>query len=66
MLADIETEALEAALESLHDFGPNVRGVTCDVADRVSVARAAEASYEAFGNVACGLQQCRCRWRQRH
>jgi NAD(P)-dependent dehydrogenase (short-subunit alcohol dehydrogenase family) len=51
MLADIETDALAAAVKSLHDFGPNVRGVTCDVADPVSVERAAKASYEAFGNV---------------
>ncbi len=51
MLADIETDALAAAVESLRDFGPDVRGVTCDVADPVSVERAAKASYEAFGNV---------------
>src|SRR5882762_536045 len=51
MLADIETDALAAAVKSLHDFGPDVRGVTCDVADPVSVERAAEASFEAFGNV---------------
>ncbi len=51
MLADIETDALAAAVKSLHEFGPDVRGVTCDVADPVSVERAAEASYEAFGNV---------------
>lgn len=51
MLADIETEALAAAVESLHAFAPNVRGVACDVADPASVARAAEASYAAFGSV---------------
>jgi NAD(P)-dependent dehydrogenase (short-subunit alcohol dehydrogenase family) len=51
MLADVETEALTAAVKSLHDFGPDVRGVTCDVADAASVERAAKASYEAFGNV---------------
>jgi NAD(P)-dependent dehydrogenase (short-subunit alcohol dehydrogenase family) len=51
MLADIETDALAAAVDSLRDFGPDVRGVTCDVADPVSVERAAEASYEAFGKV---------------
>jgi NAD(P)-dependent dehydrogenase (short-subunit alcohol dehydrogenase family) len=51
MLADIETDALTAALDSLHDFGPDVRGVICDVADAASVERAAKASYEAFGNV---------------
>jgi NAD(P)-dependent dehydrogenase (short-subunit alcohol dehydrogenase family) len=51
MLADIETDALAAAVESLNSFGSDVRGVGCDVADPVSVERAAEASYEAFGNV---------------
>jgi NAD(P)-dependent dehydrogenase (short-subunit alcohol dehydrogenase family) len=51
MLADIEAHALAAAVESLRDLGRNVRGVACDVTDSVSVERAAEASYEAFGNV---------------
>jgi len=51
MLADIEGDALAAALESLRDFGPNVRGVACDVADPASVAHAATVSYRAFGNV---------------
>jgi NAD(P)-dependent dehydrogenase (short-subunit alcohol dehydrogenase family) len=51
MLADIETDALAAAVKSLHGVGPDVRGVTCDVADPVSVERAAKASYEAFGSV---------------
>jgi NAD(P)-dependent dehydrogenase (short-subunit alcohol dehydrogenase family) len=51
MLADIETDALAVAVKSLHNFGPNVRSVICDVADPVSVEGAAKASYEAFGNV---------------
>jgi NAD(P)-dependent dehydrogenase (short-subunit alcohol dehydrogenase family) len=51
MLADIETEALAAAVESLHGRGAGVRGVNCDVADPDSVERAAKVSYEAFGNV---------------
>jgi NAD(P)-dependent dehydrogenase (short-subunit alcohol dehydrogenase family) len=51
MLADIETDALTAAVRSLHNLGPDVRGVTCDVTDPVSVERAAKASYEAFGNI---------------
>src|ERR1700752_2420638 len=51
MLADIETDALAAAVKSLDAFGPNVRGVICDVADPVSVGRAAKASYAAFGKV---------------
>jgi NAD(P)-dependent dehydrogenase (short-subunit alcohol dehydrogenase family) len=51
MLADIETEALEAAVKSLGNVGPGVRGVTCDVADALSVERAAQATCQAFGNV---------------
>jgi NAD(P)-dependent dehydrogenase (short-subunit alcohol dehydrogenase family) len=51
MLADIETGALAAEVKSLHNFGPDVRGVTCDVTDPESVERAAAASFEAFGNV---------------
>src|SRR4030088_2113585 len=51
MLADIETDALTAAVNSLHNVGPDVRGIICDVADPVSVERAAEASYQAFGKV---------------
>ena len=51
MLADIETEALAVAVESLQGLGPGARGVACDVADPASVGRAAETSYEAFGNV---------------
>jgi NAD(P)-dependent dehydrogenase (short-subunit alcohol dehydrogenase family) len=51
MLADIDTDALVTAVERLRGFGPDVRGISCDVADPVSVARAASASYEAFGNI---------------
>ena len=51
MLAVVETDALAEAVKSLHDFGPNVRGVACDVADSTSVERAAKASHQAFGNV---------------
>jgi NAD(P)-dependent dehydrogenase (short-subunit alcohol dehydrogenase family) len=51
MLADIEHRALASALKELHDFGPKVRGVSCDVADPDSVERAAHAAFEAFGNV---------------
>jgi NAD(P)-dependent dehydrogenase (short-subunit alcohol dehydrogenase family) len=51
MLADIETEALAAVVKSLGDVGPGVRGVDCDVADALSVERAAQATYRAFGNV---------------
>jgi NAD(P)-dependent dehydrogenase (short-subunit alcohol dehydrogenase family) len=51
MLADIEADALSAAVKSLHNIGPDVRGVTCDVTDPDSVDRAAKACYEAFGRV---------------
>jgi NAD(P)-dependent dehydrogenase (short-subunit alcohol dehydrogenase family) len=51
MLADIETDTLGTAVKSLHNLGADARGVTCDVADPLSVERAAKASYEAFGNV---------------
>jgi NAD(P)-dependent dehydrogenase (short-subunit alcohol dehydrogenase family) len=50
-LADIETDALEAAVKSLHTIGPDVRGVVCDVADPASVDRAASETIQAFGNV---------------
>ncbi len=51
MLADIEADALADAVSSLDRFGPDVRGVVCDVADAESVERAAAASCAAFGNV---------------
>jgi len=51
MLADIEANALKAAVDSLRNVGPEVRGVICDVADPVSVDLAAKASYDAFGSV---------------
>ena len=51
MLADIEMDALVAAVESLRAFAPDVRGVACDVTDPSSVERAAQASYAAFGHV---------------
>jgi NAD(P)-dependent dehydrogenase (short-subunit alcohol dehydrogenase family) len=51
MLADVETEALSAAVNSLHNVGPDVRGIICDVADPASVDRTAQETIEAFGNV---------------
>jgi NAD(P)-dependent dehydrogenase (short-subunit alcohol dehydrogenase family) len=51
MLADIEATALAEAVETLRNRGLEVRGVICDVADPLSVERAAGASYEAFGKV---------------
>ena len=51
MLADIETDALGPAVETLRERRANARGVACDVSDPASVERAAHATYEAFGNV---------------
>jgi NAD(P)-dependent dehydrogenase (short-subunit alcohol dehydrogenase family) len=51
MLADIEAGALEAAVASLNEFGPDISGVICDVADPASVEAAAKASFDAFGKV---------------
>jgi len=51
MLADIEAEALNAAVKGLQGIGPAVRGVACDVSDPGSLERAAKSSYEAFGHV---------------
>jgi NAD(P)-dependent dehydrogenase (short-subunit alcohol dehydrogenase family) len=51
MLGDIETDALKAAVESLRGSKSDVRGIVCDVTDPVSVERAAEASFQAFGKV---------------
>ena len=51
MLADIETDALQAAVKSLQEISPDIDGTICDVADAESVERAARAAFEAFGNV---------------
>src|SRR5712671_4302158 len=51
MLADIEADALQAAVKSLQEISPDVRGTVCDVADAASVERAARASFDAFGRV---------------
>ncbi len=51
MLADIEADALQAAVKSLQEISPDVRGTICDVADAASVERAAQASFDAFGRV---------------
>ena len=52
MLADIENNALTAAVRSLSDAGlKNVSCVTCDVADPIGVEEAAEATFRAFGAV---------------
>jgi NAD(P)-dependent dehydrogenase (short-subunit alcohol dehydrogenase family) len=51
MLADIEAATLQAAVESLREFAPDISATVCDVADPLSVERAAQASFKAFGNV---------------
>jgi NAD(P)-dependent dehydrogenase (short-subunit alcohol dehydrogenase family) len=51
MLADIEADALAAAVEGLRGAGLQVSGTVCDVADPLSVEQAAKATYETFGNV---------------
>jgi NAD(P)-dependent dehydrogenase (short-subunit alcohol dehydrogenase family) len=51
MLADIEADALQAAVESLQEISPDIRGTICDVADAASVERAAQATFNAFGRV---------------
>jgi NAD(P)-dependent dehydrogenase (short-subunit alcohol dehydrogenase family) len=51
MLADIEADALAAAVDGLRGIGPEIRGVACDVADSASLKAAAKATFAAFGNV---------------
>jgi NAD(P)-dependent dehydrogenase (short-subunit alcohol dehydrogenase family) len=51
MLADIEADALQAAVKSLQEISPDISGTVCDVADAASVERAAQASFDAFGRV---------------
>jgi NAD(P)-dependent dehydrogenase (short-subunit alcohol dehydrogenase family) len=51
MLADIESDALAAAVATLHASKANARSIVCDVSDPVSVEQAAQATYAAFGNV---------------
>lgn len=51
MLADIESEALNAAVDGLRALAPSIAGVICDVSDAASVARAAETTFGTFGNV---------------
>ena len=51
MLADIEADALQAAVKSLQEISPDISGTICDVADAASVERAAQASFDAFDRV---------------
>ena len=51
VLADIESDALEKAAETLRAKGAEVIGVQCDVSDRSQVEALAITAYEHFGNV---------------
>jgi NAD(P)-dependent dehydrogenase (short-subunit alcohol dehydrogenase family) len=51
MLADIEQDALDAAVVSLSGTDAEVRGVVCDIADRTAVQGAARDTVAAFGKV---------------
>jgi NAD(P)-dependent dehydrogenase (short-subunit alcohol dehydrogenase family) len=51
MLADVETDTLDEAVNDLRKVTTDVRGIACDVADAASVDRAAQATYDAFGRV---------------
>lgn len=51
MLADIEREPLDTALDELRKRQIRAEGVHCDVADRASVEEAARATIAAFGKV---------------
>jgi NAD(P)-dependent dehydrogenase (short-subunit alcohol dehydrogenase family) len=51
MLADIETNALDAALDTVRRIAPSARGVVCDVTEPAAVERAASAAVAAFGKV---------------
>jgi NAD(P)-dependent dehydrogenase (short-subunit alcohol dehydrogenase family) len=51
MLADIETVALDEAVERLRNSGRSVHGIRCDVADPDSVEQAARAAFKTFGRV---------------
>jgi NAD(P)-dependent dehydrogenase (short-subunit alcohol dehydrogenase family) len=50
-LPTLRVKALSAAVAQLRDLGPDVCGITYDVADAASLDHAAEASFERFGNV---------------
>jgi NAD(P)-dependent dehydrogenase (short-subunit alcohol dehydrogenase family) len=51
MLADIDQEGLETALQGFSGTDAAVSGVVCDVADRAAVQRAASETIAAFGKV---------------
>lgn len=51
MMADIEEPVLKAAVPQVEALGADVDSLICDVADRASVHRAAEATVKRFGKV---------------
>lgn len=51
VIADIETRALDAAVDRLRGVGSRVMGVQTDVSDAASVGRLADATMDAFGRV---------------
>jgi NAD(P)-dependent dehydrogenase (short-subunit alcohol dehydrogenase family) len=51
MLCDIEEGALQAGVREVAEIGNPVDGVLCDVADRDDYQRAAETTFERFGDV---------------
>lgn len=51
VVADIETDALDAAVAELAEAGDEVIGVRTDVSDLASVEALADAAYERFGAV---------------
>lgn len=55
VLADVEPDALDAAVASLSEAGIEAVGVPCDVSDRAQVQAVADAAIERFGalHLAC-------------
>ena len=51
VLADIEQDALDAAVSKIGDLGVEATGITVDVMDKDSVKLLAEESIKAFGNI---------------
>ena len=51
VLADIEAEPLDRAVEELQSQGVDALGVVCDVTDRESVVALADRSFEVMGGV---------------
>ena len=51
VLADIEQDALDAAVSKISDLGVEAVGIAVDVMDKNSVQSLAEESIHAFGNI---------------